>query len=386
MLSYKTHIFISAMYIFTSACGGNDDISYCQLLNTAKYFKSFNGLALQNVILIMIDPYEISPMICNGMGLDLISSRENMFTTNVLLVKSNPTFILTSLRSVLASDVPSIVAIVESNFSSDLLFGILKGLSKKELSSNAWLILSDHAEYGNTPGGSLRSNMLLRLDDMENLQFDSQMYILAREELSFKLFEAYRTCSNTSAIVRHLPHVMEGNEPAKQLHKYYIWERRKNLKGCKLRATFIPTSSAFHYKNPNKRKEKLKLDTPYSNELMYSSSVEIEGTEYFGTSADVFRILMDEMNFTLEAVIPDKKSYGVFDTKTKTWNGIIGVIAENRAEFSLNDLTVTHSRSEVANFVAPIYFQCKCQLNHGNQNHLVIFILSIIYIFSIQSN
>ena len=116
------------MYIFTSACGGNDDISYCQLLNTAKYFKSFNGLALQNVILIMIDPYEISPMICNGMGLDLISSRENMFTTNVLLVKSNPTFILTSLRSVLASDVPSIVAIVESNFSSDLLFGILKNI------------------------------------------------------------------------------------------------------------------------------------------------------------------------------------------------------------------------------------------------------------------
>ena len=363
MLSYKTCIFILIRYIFTSVCRGNDDNSYCQLLNTAKYLKTFNGLAFQNILLMMIDPYKINPMLCNGMVLDLISSRENMFTTNAILVNSNTTSILTSLRSVLACEVPSIVIFVDSNFSSDLLSGILQRLSKKELSSNAWLILSDHTEDGNTPDGALRSNMLLRFDDMENLQFDSQIYILAREDLTFKLFEAYRTCSNTSIIVRHLPHMMESNEPAKQLHKLYIWERRKNLEGCKLRATFIPTSSAFHYKNENKSNEKSSLDTPYSNELMYSSSVEIEGTEYFGTSADVFRILMDEMNFTLEAVIPDKKSYGVYDTKTKTWNGIIGVIAENRAEFSLNDLTVTHSRSEVANFVAPIYFQCKCQFN-----------------------
>ena len=363
MLRYKTCIFILIRTIFISICRGNDDISYCQLLNTVKYLKTFNGLALQNIVLIMIDPYKISPMLCNGMALDLISSRENMLTTNVVLVNSNTTSILTSLRTVLTCDVPSIVIFAESSFSSDLLFGILKGISKKELSSNGWLILADQTRYGDTSDGIFISNMLSRLDDIENLQFDSQIYILAGKELNFKLFEAYRTCSNTSIIVRHLPYMMERNEPAKQLHKHYIWERRKNLEGCKLRATFIPTSSAFHYKNENKSKDKSSLDTPYSNELMYSSSVEIDGTEYFGTSADVFRILMDEMNFTLEAVIPDKKSYGVYNAKTKTWNGIIGVIAENKAEFSLNDLTVTHSRSEVANFVAPIYFQCKCQFN-----------------------
>ena len=360
MLIYKTCIFTLIRYIFISVCRGNDDISYCQLLNTVKYLKTFNGLALQNFVLIMIDPYKISPMLCNGMALDLISSRENMLTMNVVLVNSNTTSILTSLRSMLTCDVPSIVIFVESSFSRDLLFGILKGISKKELSSNAWLILADQTRYGDTPGDIFSSNILSLFDDMENLQFDSQTYILAREELNFKLFEAYRACSNTSTIFRHLPHMMEGNGPAKQLHKNYIWERRKNLEGCKLRATFIPTSSAFHYKNENRNKDKSSLDTLYSNELMYSSSVEIDGTEFFGTSADVFRILMDEMNFTLEAVIPDQKSYGVYDTKTKTWNGIIGVIAENRAEFSLNDLTVTHSRSEVANFVAPIYFQCKC--------------------------
>ena len=363
MLNYKTCTFILIRYIFICVCRGNDDISYCQLLNTVKYLKTFNGLALQNILLIIMDPYQISPMICNGMALDLISSKENMFTTNAVFANSNKTSILTSLRSVLPCDAPSIVIFVESNFSSDLLFGILKGISKKELSSNAWLILLDQSRYGDTSGSSFEGSMMLRFDDMENLQFDSQIYILAREELNFKLSEAYRACSNTSVIIRHIPHMMERNEPAKHLHKHYIWERRKNLEGCKLRATFIPTSSAFHYKNSNKSNENSNLNTLYSNELMYSSSVEIDGMEYFGTSADVFRILMDEMNFTLEAVIPDKRSYGVYDTKTKTWNGIIGVIAENRAEFSLNDLTVTHSRSEVANFVAPIYFQCKCHLN-----------------------
>ena len=70
----------------------------------------------------------------------------------------------------------------------------------------------------------------------------------------------------------------------------------------------------------------------YSDKLMYSSSIKVEGIEYFGTSAEVFRVLMDEMNFTLRAVIPEKKSYGVFNATSNTWNGIMGVLAENRAE------------------------------------------------------
>ena len=105
--------------------------------------------------------------------------------------------------------------------------------------------------------------------------------------------------------------------------------------------------------------KKTEKTNDYSDALMYSSSVDIEGISYFGTSADVFSILMKELNFTFRAVVPEKRSYGIYDPSTQRWNGIIGVLADNRAEFSLNDLTVTTSRSQVVEFIAPIYFQCK---------------------------
>ena len=79
---------------------------------------------------------------------------------------------------------------------------------------------------------------------------------------------------------------------------------------------------------------------------------------------------MAELNFTLQAVIPEKMSYGVYDPSTHRWNGIIGVLAENQAEFSLNDLTVTTTRSEVVQFVAPIYFQCKWETIIGNNQYI----------------
>ena len=324
----------------------------CKFLNAAKFLRDYNDLALQNIVLLISEPYENSQIFCNQTPSSLVSSPDNIFTITMLSVHNSNSEI--DLRSFLRQEIPSLVVFPKNFFTNSKMHQLLANQSEEKLANNAWII--PYEANNNTDVSTEIVRMLLEnagLNEIEKLRYNSQIYIIVENESKTNIFEWYRVCLNSSPVVKRIPIVRFSNDSPD--YKYFIWERRKNLEGCKLPATFIPTSSAFHTLSSNAED----VDVTYSANLMYSSSVEIEEKEYFGTSAEVFRILMDEMNFTLRAVIPDKKSYGVYNSSTKAWNGIMGVLAENRAEFSINDLTVTSSRSEVADFIAPIYFQCK---------------------------
>ena len=328
----------------------------CVYLNAAKFLKEYNDLSLHNVIYILNEYYENNnDTLCNRLLSDIISSPNNTFTTQAVSIKTITADILANL---LKRESPSIVVFPNTFFFETEMQKLLTNQNHYALSSTCWVIPHFVEDYHAVSEVSIKKLLdEYILINITNLRLDSQVYVLAGNSTGAKLFEVYPICSNSSAVVKHVDDIQENMDVQTNSRKYYIWERRKDLQGCRLPATFIPTSTAFHLHSTHN--DSSNLDKVHSDKLMYSSSVTIEGTEYFGTSAEAFRSLMDEMNFTLQAVIPEKKSYGVLNKTSNTWNGIIGVLAENRAEFSLNDLTVTRSRSEVAEFVAPIYFQCK---------------------------
>ena len=344
-------------FYFISTCYPFSEKYNCSFLTMIKFMQLHNDLKLQDILFLTNNLTESTwNNFCDMLPNDLALKSDLSFTTRMVSRNALSThFARLNIRPESSS-----IAIIPFDFAHDNQKDIVKNIqSSISLSIACWLFVYpiDYLKRYS------KNDIQVFFDDshfkyIEHLKFDSQIYIAFENSSdTILLFEVYRICENYLPIIRQVPIVIDNVNSITFNHDFFIWERRKNLQGCQLPVTFIPTSSAFHeIRNDS---ENPKKSNYRSDSLMYSSSVKIDGMSYFGTSADVFNILMTELNFSLKAVIPEKRSYGIYDPMTQRWNGIIGVIAENRAEFSLNDLTVTSSRSEVADFVAPIYFQCK---------------------------
>ena len=350
---------------YATKCLPHHDTERCSFLKIIKFMRLHNDLALQDILSITNTPAEsMNPIFCGMMPNELALSSDPSFTTRTVSIAD----LLTKNRTFpLKRDFSSIAILPADIFNSNETSNILKMQLPESLANTCWVIQYSVNCYEDMSTNKVRllfTDSLL--DTIDNMRFDSQIYITVEHLNIIKLFEVYRICPSSVPVFKYVHTFNENVQPIKFDHEFFIWERRKNLQGCQLPATFIPTSSAFHaVRHSNKTSNK---SNNYSDALMYSSSVDIDGISYFGTSADVFSTLMAELNFTLQAVIPEKMSYGIYDPSTHRWNGIIGVLAENHAEFSLNDLTVTTTRSEVVQFVAPIYFQCKWETIIAN-NH-----------------
>ena len=74
-----------------------------------------------------------------------------------------------------------------------------------------------------------------------------------------------------------------------------------------------------------------------------------------GILGDLFNIIRQELNFTfILKPPPDGKFGGKFLSAPKGWKGMVGLIAEGKADMSLTPLTVTEDRSTV------VYFTTGC--------------------------
>ena len=359
----KKLLFVAIIFFyFISTCYPFSEKYNCSFVTMIQFMQLHNDLKLLDILIITNNLTENTLNdFCDMFPNDLALKSDPSFTTRMISRNALSThFTRLNIRQESSS-----IVIIPFDYAYDNQKDIIQKIqSSMSLSIACWLFVYP-IEFLKSYS---KNDIQVFFDDspfkyIEHLKFDSQIYIAFENSSdTTQLFEVYRICENSLPIIRHVPILMDNVNSITFNHDFFIWERRKNLQGCRLPATFIPTSSAFHeIRNDS---ESSKKSNYRSDSLMYSSSVEIDGMSYFGTSADVFNILMTELNFTLKAVIPEKRSYGIYDPTTQRWNGIIGVLAENRAEFSLNDLTVTSSRSEVADFVAPIYFQCKYQCTH----------------------
>ena len=57
-------------------------------------------------------------------------------------------------------------------------------------------------------------------------------------------------------------------------------------------------------------------------------------------------MLQVKLNFTYSLVMSPDEAYGVLDENGQ-WNGLIGLLVQNQADMSINDLTITYERAQV---------------------------------------
>ena len=80
-----------------------------------------------------------------------------------------------------------------------------------------------------------------------------------------------------------------------------------------------------------------------------------DGNRMTGIFVEILHVLQTDLNFTVRLVTPtDGGTYGIVDPATGNWNGVIGQLAREEADFSVNFFSVTMARSQVVSFTGDI--------------------------------
>lgn len=76
-------------------------------------------------------------------------------------------------------------------------------------------------------------------------------------------------------------------------------------------------------------------------------------SRYEGYAIDLLDQLARMLGFEYELKESDDGSYGVYDYRTRKWNGLINEIITGRADLAIGDLSITSKREDVVDFTLP---------------------------------
>ena len=212
-----------------------------------------------------------------------------------------------------------------------------------------WILLLS-SNYSNYDMMSKDVNQLLprHPDYHSKFLLDSQVYFLARINGMAQLFEIYQICKNWKPTIKYLVTVTN-NQPS----LVYIWENRRNLGQCKLRVGYLEFA-----------REVIKLSNVTSNEAnkmtkaLQSKRMMIRTQELVlaGYSVQRFKILQENLNFSIKLLHVDDQKVGSFDSEANQWSGIVGMLMENEIDTSLIEMTITEERKYAVAFATPSQF------------------------------
>ena len=177
-------------------------------------------------------------------------------------------------------------------------------------------------ESNEDPESYLRS----LLEPYKNLYINSRLYFLVvngtNSKYNAELFEGYRVAPNQDLVINQIAYFTDGLYQF--LKKQYIWDRRENMHGYKLKIMYIP-NKPFVYKTQSKM---------------------------VGINVDILDIMKSTINFTYEMIERQDSVFGAYENGT--WTGLIGSIQHGEADFSISDLSVTQERSRAVDFTIGI--------------------------------
>ena len=208
--------------------------------------------------------------------------------------------------------------------------------------SSTWMFVNSYESDGDKKLSSIQ----LFIEWFERyhgnkIKIDSQIYFLNGNATHVSLLEMYRICQELPLRIRPLISFQDGEE--EYLESTMIWSRRNNLHGCSLKVAFVDQFPII---------SRAMSDSELINQPVYHVYEAGNTTMYGGLMdhVEIIKQLSSDLNFTTTWIQTKDKSYGVFNKKTRKWDGLIHLIMTDEADLSNAYLTVTPSRSEVISF------------------------------------
>ena len=115
--------------------------------------------------------------------------------------------------------------------------------------------------------------------------------------------------------------------------------------GCTLRVAYLDRFPFI-----TKAQENTSLLNVHERRVFRSGNMTMYGGNI--NQIQILKLLSYDLNFTISWVRAEDNSYGVYNAKTKEWDGLIGLIVKDMADLSSAHLTVTSLRSSAVDFTA----------------------------------
>ena len=157
------------------------------------------------------------------------------------------------------------------------------------------------------------------------------------------LFEVYRICKEVPLTIRFVNSFHEKYVSGKDID--FIWNRRKDLFGCKLKVNYFDEYPHVIVVN--------KSDGLTDDENGESKYLQAGNLTLYGTEIELFKNLMQELNFSVEWIYVSDRIYGQFNSDDQTWTGIMGQLQSGKAEMTIFQMSVLLSRSLFVQFSIP---------------------------------
>ena len=210
-------------------------------------------------------------------------------------------------------------------------------LPSSYLVNNCWLLIF-HTYFDES---EIKKIMTDRLDLKQDIQLNSQIYSLTGSNEVANLLEIYRPCGNHSLSFKMLAHLSNGTM-TKGNHDF-IWDRRSNLELCELTIAYKTWSLLRLLPNTT--------DHTYKQKQVLQAN----GKTFYGPETHMFNLLLSALNFTISWIHPADNHWGTIDQKTRKWNGMVSLLANNEADMSIASLIVTQLRGTVISYSTPLF-------------------------------
>ena len=230
--------------------------------------------------------------------------------------------------------------VILTEVTQDLFFAVSEADTRITF-KHIWLFL-----YGFEDKRKIKNDVKPRPPKVINpahIYFNSNVFVWQGDLGKGFLWEVYRICTEAS-IVKKLLLTFKRNYVVQRKFEY-IWERRNNLGGCRIKVAYINRPPYMYEKSHNSIAESYgKRQTCFhgGNKTMC------------GNYAPLLNLLVNQLNFSIQWVNTNDTAFGVLNLTFQEWDGAIGLLDKKKAELAPLWFTMTPSRASFVDFSSPI--------------------------------
>ncbi|KAG0411256.1 hypothetical protein HPB47_011608 [Ixodes persulcatus] len=199
--------------------------------------------------------------------------------------------------------------------------------------------------------------------------YDIEAYNLEDFQYNFVNITAYRMVDSDNQTVRHIMKDMEKfqpfgqnilnrtnviiTEPALMFDAVYAFAHGLNdlQRSTTLRPANVSCEDEVSWTEGTSLFNLISMSRPY---VMMKDNKNLTGNDRFdGFCIDLLRTIADLLGFNYELyLVPDKK-FGVENTSTGEWNGMVREIIDKNADLAVAPMTINYARESVIDFTKP---------------------------------
>ena len=335
MLVYNSIVSFVCLVGFQKVFSGSSDLQPNYLLKTIEYLENQNCRRFNSLIVIVKDNWleqNDSDSVEKKIQNDIYKQNKNFMQYILYNQVSSAKLSLYFDKSI---DTPTSSLFLSVNH--DGFDFAWKTFPKRYFQSDTWLFINmyDHKLRSTDPS----NETFTKTWDENEIRLDSHIYFFNVNESFASLLEVYKPCQNSMPVVNSL--VNFDQHGTYYLENKMLWSRRNKLDNCILNVAYVDQPPLISLARNDEALATARHILKFGNKTMY-------GGRY--SHLEIVQRLSFDLNFTIKWVQATDNSYGVFDSKKGTWDGLIKLIIEGDAEFSNAYLTVTPSRSDFVSF------------------------------------